>query len=77
MVPIKPRRHREKEGVFKVTYKLIAIITKEEEGYVALCPEIDVVSQGNTFEEAKANLQEAVNLYIESFGTSSFSGREH
>jgi predicted RNase H-like HicB family nuclease len=35
---------------------------------IALCPVIDIVSQGNTFEEAKVNLQEAVNLYIKSFG---------
>lgn len=44
---------------------LTAIIRKEDEGYVALCPEIDVASQGDTIEEAKANLKEAVELFFE------------
>lgn len=45
------------------------IITKEENWYVARCPELNVTSQGKSFEEAKANLKEAIELYIESFGT--------
>ena len=44
------------------------VITKEENWYVANCLELGVVSQGKTVEEAQENLQEAVNLYIESFG---------
>ena len=47
-----------------------AIITKEDKWYVARCPELNVTSQGLTFEEAKLNLREAVELYIESFGDS-------
>lgn len=47
---------------------LTALIKKGEEQYVALCPEIDVVSQGYTIEEALENLKEAVDLYIEEFG---------
>jgi len=47
----------------------MAIISKEERWYVAHCVELGVVSQGKTIEEAKANLQEAVELYLESFGT--------
>ena len=48
---------------------LTAIIKKGEDGYyVALCPEIDIVSQGKTIEEALANLKEAVELYIEEMG---------
>ena len=35
---------------------------------MALCPELDVVSQGETVEEALANLREAVELYIEEMG---------
>jgi len=35
---------------------------------VAHCVELGVVSQGKTIEEAKANLKEAVELYLESFG---------
>ena len=49
--------------------KFNAIITREEKWYVAHCVELGVVSQGKTIEEAKANLKEAVDLYLESFGT--------
>ncbi|WP_457555716.1 type II toxin-antitoxin system HicB family antitoxin [Candidatus Pyrohabitans sp.] len=45
-----------------------AIIKKGEKKYVALCPELDVVSQGYTVEEALKNLREAVELYIEDMG---------
>lgn len=44
-----------------------AIIEKEEDMYVATCPEIGTVSQGNTIEEAIANLREATELYLEEF----------
>lgn len=44
-----------------------AIIHKEEDLYVAECPEVGTVSQGNTIEEAIANLQEATELYLEEF----------
>lgn len=47
--------------------KLNAVITKEENWYVAHCVELEVVSQGKTVEEAEKNLKEAVELYIESF----------
>ena len=42
-----------------------AIIEKEDDAFVALCPELDVASQGKTVEEAKANLQEAIELLFE------------
>ncbi len=45
--------------------KLTAILKKGEKQYVALCPEIDVVSQGYTVEEAIKNLKEAAELYLE------------
>ncbi|HUV86379.1 MAG TPA: type II toxin-antitoxin system HicB family antitoxin [bacterium] len=45
-----------------------AVITREGKWYVARCIELGVVSQGTTVEEAQANLKEAVDLYIESFG---------
>jgi predicted RNase H-like HicB family nuclease len=48
--------------------KFTAIITREENWYVAYCVELGVVSQGGTIEESKANLKEAVELYLESFG---------
>lgn len=47
--------------------KLIAIITREENWYVAHCVELGVVSQGKTIEESQANLKEAVKLYLKSF----------
>jgi predicted RNase H-like HicB family nuclease len=42
-----------------------AIIEKENGGFVSLCPELDIASQGNTVEEAKSNLQEAIELFFE------------
>ena len=48
--------------------KFTAVLTREEEWYVAHCVELGVVSQGKTIEEAQANLKEAVELYLESFG---------
>lgn len=45
-----------------------AIIRKGEKQFVALCPDLDVVSQGYTVEESLKNLKEAVKLYIEEMG---------
>lgn len=42
-----------------------AIVEKEGDLYVALCPELDVASQGKTVEEATSNLKEAVELFLE------------
>ncbi len=47
------------------TIELSAILWREEEIYVALCPELDVASQGKTVEEALLNLKEALELYLE------------
>ena len=44
-----------------------AIITREGEWYIARCIELSVTTQGRTLDEARANLQEAVELYLESF----------
>jgi len=44
-----------------------AVIHKEEDLYVADCPEVGTVSQGNTIDEALANLREATELYLEEF----------
>ncbi|MDA0739687.1 MAG: type II toxin-antitoxin system HicB family antitoxin [Nitrospirae bacterium] len=46
-------------------YQLTAIIEREGDGYVSLCPELDVASQGATVEQAKVNLHEAVELFFE------------
>ncbi|MEK6950561.1 MAG: type II toxin-antitoxin system HicB family antitoxin [Nanoarchaeota archaeon] len=48
--------------------QLTALIRKGEKQFVALCPEVDVVSQGHTIEEALNNLKEAVELYVEEMG---------
>lgn len=45
--------------------QLSAIITREGDGYVALCPELDIASQGDTVADARANLQEALELFFE------------
>jgi len=47
---------------------LTVIVRKGEKQYVALCPEVDVVSQGRTVEEALRNIREAVELYVEEMG---------
>ena len=45
--------------------QITAIIEREDDGYVALCPEFDVASQGVTVSEARANLREAIELFLE------------
>jgi predicted RNase H-like HicB family nuclease len=45
--------------------RLTAIIQPEGDGYISLCPELDIASQGDTVEEAKDNLREAVELFFE------------
>ncbi len=44
-----------------------AVLHKEQDLYVAECPEVGTVSQGYTVEEAIANLKEATELYLEEF----------
>ena len=46
--------------------QLTAIIEREGDGYVAFCPELDIASQGDTVEEARHNLIEALELFFES-----------
>lgn len=45
--------------------RLTAIVEREGDGYVALCPEVDVASQGDTIAEARDNLAEALTLFFE------------
>ena len=42
--------------------QLTAIIEREDDGYVASCPEVDIASQGNTVEEARDNLREVLRV---------------
>ena len=48
-----------------MTRTLTATIWREGDGYVALCSELDVASQGGSVEEARTNLKEAVELFFE------------
>jgi predicted RNase H-like HicB family nuclease len=50
-----------------VTVTLTAVLHKEEDLYVAECPEVGTVSQGISVEEAIINLKEATELYLEEF----------
>ena len=59
------------------TEQLTAIIEREGDGYVALCAELDVASQGATVEEAGANLREAVELFFETADESEIGRRLH
>ena len=58
-------------------YQFTAIIEREHEGYVSLCPELDVASQGGTIEEAHTNLREAVELFLETASESEIEARRH
>jgi predicted RNase H-like HicB family nuclease len=58
-----------------MTRTLTATIWREDGGYVSLCPELDIASQGDTVEEARANLQEAVGLFFEAADASEVAER--
>jgi predicted RNase H-like HicB family nuclease len=55
--------------------RLTAIIEREGQGYVALCPELDVASQGPTVEQARDNLREALELFFETASPEEVSQR--
>jgi predicted RNase H-like HicB family nuclease len=57
------------------TKQLTAIIEREEKGYVSLCPELDIASQGDTIEEARSNLVEALELFFETADPSEIQER--
>jgi predicted RNase H-like HicB family nuclease len=61
----------------KHTQQVTAIIEREGDGYVALCPELDVASQGDSIESARKNLQEAVELFLEAAAPSEIEQRSH
>lgn len=54
-----------------------AVIEREGDGYASLCPEVDVASQGDTVEEAKRNLQEALELFFETASAMEIAERLH
>ena len=57
--------------------QLTAIIEREGDGYVALCPELDIASQGESIEEARNNLQEAIELFCETASPEEVKQRLH
>jgi len=61
----------------KTTQQLTAIIEREGDGYVSLCPELDIASQGATIEEARRNLQEAVELFFQTADPTEVEQRRH
>jgi len=57
--------------------QLTAIIEREGDGYVSLCPELDIASQGDTIEAARNNLREALELFYESASQEEIKTRLH
>jgi len=60
-----------------VNRQLTAIIEREGNGYVSLCPEVDIASQGDTVEEARSNLKEALELFFETASAEEISEGLH
>ena len=58
-------------------FQFTAVIERECEGYVSLCPELDIASQGETVEEASSNLKEAIELFFEHASSKEISQRLH
>jgi predicted RNase H-like HicB family nuclease len=64
-------------GTIMSTRTFTAAIHKEGEVYVALCPELDIASQGETIETARENLREAVELFLETASPKEVAERLH
>jgi predicted RNase H-like HicB family nuclease len=62
---------------FIMTRQLTAIIEKENNLFVSLCPELDIASQGLSVEEAKKNLKEALELFFETASEEEINQRFH
>ena len=60
-----------------MTRQLTAIIEREDDSYVALCPELDIASQGATVAEARDNLKEALELFFETASSTEIQQRLH
>ena len=61
----------------KTTRQFTAFIEREGDGYVALCPELDVASQGDLVTDARDNLRDAVELFLETADESEVTRRLH
>ena len=60
-----------------MTRQMTAIIEREGDFYVALCPELDIASQGASVSEARANLKEALELFYETASADEIQRRLH
>jgi predicted RNase H-like HicB family nuclease len=60
-----------------MTRRLTAVIEREGDGYVSLCPELDIASQGDTVEQARENLKEALELFFETASSEEITQRLH
>ena len=60
-----------------MTRQMTAIIERDGDSYVALCPELDIASQGASVSEARANLKEALDLFYEAASPNEIQRRLH
>ena len=61
----------------KTAQRLTAVIEREDDGFVALCPEFNIASEGVSIEEARTNLIEALTLFFETASPSEVTRRTH
>jgi predicted RNase H-like HicB family nuclease len=61
----------------QATQRFTATLEREDDGYVALCPELDIASEGASIEESRANLIEALTLFFEAASPSEIARRAH
>ena len=60
-----------------MTQRFTAIIEREDDTYVALCPELDIASQGESVSQTRNNLREAIELFLESASPDEIKSRLH
>ena len=68
-------RSERKNFMSTKSFQFTAVIEREDNWFVATCPEVDVVSQGKTIEDARSNLLEAVELFFEAASPSEIKRR--
>jgi predicted RNase H-like HicB family nuclease len=61
----------------KPAQRLTAIVERDDDGFVALCPDLDIASEGASIEEARADLIEAITLFFETASPSEVARRSH
>ena len=66
---------RDRQGRRRMTRRLTAIVERDGDGYTALCPKVDVASQGHSVADARDNLTEALALFFETADTEEIDRR--